>query len=218
MKKFAHVPFNHVWKTERVEKDGKRFYSTPEGNLYPSVTSVTGLLSKQAINEWRIRVGDEEANRVSSRASNRGTRIHKLMEDYINNELVQPDVFDYDVYNALRSVVDSKVDNIYCQEVKMYSDTLRMAGTSDLIAEYDGVLSIIDFKTSTRTKDADKIVGYFLQAAAYATMFTEKTSIPIDDMFILIGVDHEPEPQVFHQSVSVWIPGLIARRDQFEKG
>jgi len=194
---FTHkpIPFDDL---KTVTIDGKRFYQTPEGNTYPSVTSVTGLYNKKEILEWRKRVGEAEANRISTKASSRGTRVHKLCEDYLNNELntdrYMPD--SVGMFKSIQPIIDQYVDNIYAIEAPLYSDHLKVAGRVDCIAEFDGKLSIIDFKTSSRQKSEDKIQNYFMQCAAYAVMFEERTGIPVPRIAIVITVDSD-HPQVF---------------------
>ena len=144
--------------------NGSRFYKTPEGNMYPSVTSVTGLYNKKELMEWRNRVGEAEANRISSKASSRGTKVHKICEDYLNNNLnldnCMPD--SVAMFNSIRPTIDKYIDNIHGIESPLYSDHLKVAGRVDCIAEFDGKLSIVDFKTANRQKFEDKIANYFM--------------------------------------------------------
>ena len=173
------------------------------------------MLTEDAIKQWRSRVGNEEANRVSTKASNRGTRIHTLCEGFLKGESVEPDMFDTELWNSMKPYVD-KIDNIHALESKLYSDKLQVAGTVDCIGEYEGVLNIIDFKTSGKPKDINNIQHYFLQATAYSVMFEELTGIVVPDITILIGVDHD-KPQIFQQKRSSFIRQLIDTRQQFKK-
>ena len=201
-------------KLERVtNSDGSRLYATPSGNKYPSVTTVTGLLNKQSIMEWRKRVGEAEANRISSRAAKRGTAIHKLCEDYLNNEFVEPELFDVPMWNSLVPLLN-RIDNVHCLETPLYSDHLQVAGTVDCIAEFDGKVSVIDFKTSSRIKSRDDITNYFMQCAAYAVAFEERTGVPVSRLVILMGVDNE-DPLVFIEKRDTWIGEFIALRAQY---
>ena len=192
-----------------------RVYKTPTGKAYPSVTAVTGFLTKQAIAAWRNRVGEEEANRVSAQASSRGTRIHSLCESFLLGNEVESDMFDTEMWNSLKPIVD-KIDNIHALESKLYSDKLELAGTVDCIGEFDGVMSVIDFKTSKRPKDINNIQHYFLQATAYSVMFEELTGIAVQDLTILIGVDHD-HPQIFQQKRKNFIRTLVDVRQQYRK-
>jgi genome maintenance exonuclease 1 len=200
---------------ERMDLPEGRVYKTPSGKAYPSVTQVTGSLTKHHILAWRKRVGEEEANRVSTVASGRGTRIHSLCEAFLRADDVQADMFDSDMWNDMKPYVD-KIDNIHALESKLYSDKLELAGTVDCIGEYDGVLSVIDFKTSKRLKDINSIQHYFLQATAYSVMFEELTGIAVPNLAILIGVDHE-QPQIFQGKRSSFIQPLIDLRQSFRK-
>jgi genome maintenance exonuclease 1 len=200
-------------KLKRIDSPEGRMYETPSGRAYPSVTTVTGLHSKQSIMEWRKKVGEAEANRISSRAANRGTRIHTLCEDYLNGKDVRPDLFDSEVFKSIVPYLDN-IDNIHALESPLYSHHLQGAGTVDCIAEYKGKLRIIDFKTSSKLKNRDWIHGYFMQTSAYAVMFEELTGIPVGRMLILIGVDNE-EPQVFEEKRDDWIGEFKVLRQEY---
>ena len=213
MKTFIHHDFP---KLERATSpDGSRVYKTPSGRAYPSVTTVTGLHSKASIMEWRKRVGEEEANRISSRAANRGTRIHQLCEDFLRTGIAEPDIFDAEMFTSLKPFLN-RIDNIHCLETPLYSDHLQVAGTVDCIAEFDGRLSVIDFKTASRLKDRDDIHNYFMQTSAYAVAFEELTRIPVSRMVILMGVDNE-NPLVFTERRDDWIGGFKEMREAYAK-
>lgn len=195
--------FNHKdyqldeMNTEMI--DGKRFYVTPKGK-YPSITTVLSILSRDAIKAWRARVGEEEANKISTRASRRGTNVHQMCEDYLNNELEIKKFLpnDRETFNSLRPILDKSVDNIYAQEVPLWSEYLGVAGRVDCIAEWNGKIAVIDFKTSKKLKKKEYISNYFQQCAAYAVMWEERTGIPINKIVVVIAVDGE-EPQVFEE-------------------
>ena len=186
-------------KLPRRNVNGQRLYETPDGSFYPSVTTITGQMTKKAIQEWRARVGEKEANRVTKKASSRGTSIHKLCEHYILNNMDDVKVMpsNKEMFDAMSNHLRDHVDNIHGVESFLYSDFLRTAGQVDCIAEYDGVLSVIDFKTSKKRKPESWIQNYFVQAAAYSFMFEERTNIQIPQLVIMIGVDGDDEPQVF---------------------
>jgi len=195
--------FNHVGidipeiKTENI--NGGRYYVTPTGVKYPSITTVLSILSKKAIMEWRKRVGAEEANKISTKAARRGTNVHQMCEDYLNNkEYITNKTMpvDKEMFGTLKPILDERINNIHTQEATLYSDYLGVAGRVDCIAEFDGRLSVIDFKTSRKLKKKEWISNYFQQASAYCVMYEERTGIPIDQIVILIAVDEE-EPQVF---------------------
>lgn len=220
-KQFTHLPqkiLNSTAVLEQVNTETGRYYKTPTGVLYPSVTTVTGLMSEEAIKKWRARVGAEEANRISSQASTRGTRIHQLCEDYLNNDDIDISKYSYnDAFNfkELKPELDRNIDNIHLQEVRLYSDYLQMAGTVDCVAEWKGKLSIIDFKTSKKLKNRDYILNYFCQATAYAIMYEEIFNIPVPRIVILISVDDEP-PQVFEDRRDYYVDELLKVRKQYK--
>lgn len=201
---FIHYDWS---KLERdTQPDGTRVYKTPSGKAYPSVTTVTGLQTKKGILEWRRRVGEEEANRVSAKASGRGTRIHTLCENYLLGNDVNPLISDAEMFGSMKEWLDD-IDNIHCLETPLYSDFLQVAGTVDCIAEFQGKLSVIDFKTSSKPKDRDDIHQYFMQTAAYAVAFEERTGIPIGRLVIIMGVDND-FPRLFIEKRDNWIAGF----------
>lgn len=215
MTNFNHIK-HEIPRLKRIDSPAGRVYQTESGKSYPSVTAVTGLLGKQAIMEWRKRVGEEEANKISARAAGRGTRIHSLCEDYLSNKTPEVSMFDIETYNSIRKELDN-INNIHCLETKLYSDYLEVAGTVDCIAEYKGKMSIIDFKTSGRMKSRDDIHGYFIQTSAYAVMFEERTGIPVDRLVILMAVDHEKHPLVFVEKRDDWIGKFQELREEYRQ-
>ena len=206
--------YHDLPKLERDTKtDGTRLYKTPSGRAYPSVTTITGLHSAKGIAEWRKRVGETEANRISGKASARGTRIHQYCEDYLRGNIFEADMFDLEMFNSIKFLLDD-IDNIHCLEDALYSDHLEVAGTVDCIAEYEGKLSVVDFKTSKRIKRRDDIHGYFMQCAAYAVAFEERTGISVPKIVILMAVDDE-SPLIFEEKRNTWINKFIDLRNQF---
>jgi len=182
--------------TETV--NGKRHYITPKGS-YPSITTVLSVLSEKGIAEWRRRVGEKEANRISTQAARRGTNVHQMCEDYVNNELDSSKFLPHEraMFNSVKDTLDKSLGLVYAQECPLYSDYLGIAGRVDCVAEFNGRLSIIDYKTASKIKKKQYIGNYFQQAAAYCVMFEERTGIPVDQIVIVIAVENEPEPQVF---------------------
>lgn len=211
---FQHIKHD-IDKLVRVDSPNGRIYQTPTGKSYPSVTSVLGILGKKEIMEWRARVGEEEANRVSARAARRGTTVHALCENYLLNKEVEPGPFDLETFNSIRPFLD-RINNIHCLETQLYSDYLQVAGTVDCIAEFDGKTSIIDFKTSKRIKTRDDIHGYFMQTSAYAVMFEERTGIPVGKLVIIMSVDDE-KPLLFVEKRDDWIHRFIELRQDYSK-
>lgn len=174
-------------------------------------------MNAKAIHQWRARVGDEEANRISSQAATRGTRIHQLCEDYLNNDDIDTSKYSFNDaanFKELKPELDANIDNIHLQEERLYSDYLKIAGTVDCVAEWKGKLSIIDFKTARKAKNRDYILNYFCQATAYAIMYEERFNIPVSRIVILISVDDEP-PQIFEDRRDYYIKPLMDIREQY---
>lgn len=205
MTKFIHNPLQSL-KLIREDLSTGRVYLTPEGNSYPSVTRILSFEPNPGIEEWKARVGEAEASAISNRAKARGTLIHAYTEDHLNNKIPNISMFDVDMWKGFKPVLDH-INNIRMLEGKLYSDRLRLAGTVDCIAEYDGVLSIIDFKTSGRIKSEEDILSYFLQTTAYACMAYERYDLQIKQIVILIAVDGE-EPQIFKKKVGDYLKPL----------
>lgn len=217
--------FNHVKldfklpELESITSEKGRMYVTPEGKRYPSITTVLGERSKAGILEWRKSIGEAEANRISSQASVRGTAVHKLAEDYLNNcpdwdkTAMPANLFSF---GQIRPILDSRVNNIWIQEAPVYSDKFEMAGRVDCIAELDGVLTVIDFKTSRKEKKKNWIQNYFMQGAFYAAAFYERTNIPIKQTAIIIAVD-DSAAQVFVEPTFDYLPELKKCRKEYRE-
>ena len=194
---------------ERVTgEDGKRYYTTPQGNKYQSVTTLTGKLNAKEIQAWRNRVGEQEATKISTRAANRGTRMHKFCEDYLHNKiktdplgrmlLEENNLLNVSMFNKIKPLVE-QIDNIRLIEGTMYSDSLELAGTADCIADHNGALSVIDFKTSTNPKKKEYIKNYFMQGAAYGKMFEELYKEAPNKIVIMIASENATEPDIFEE-------------------
>lgn len=191
---FNHVPVE-LQPITATTIGGMRLYETPEGNKYPSITTVLSVRSKQGLAEWRKRVGNEVANHISRTAAARGTKVHHMCEDYLNNmESNFPDKWSehkknflpYCLFTQLKDQSLCNINDIYAQEAGLYSDKYKVAGRVDCIAKYKGVPSIIDFKTSTRERSDKWNESYYIQTSAYAEMFEERTGIAISQVVILV--------------------------------
>lgn len=193
------LQLSDLQKLPRRHVNGKRLYETPDGDYYPSVTTVTSQMNAKAISEWRARVGETVAKKITAQASSRGTSVHKLCEDYILGDLDLDNVMpnNKEMFLSIKQHLDEHVTVVRSVEGFLYSNFLRTAGQVDLIAEYDGKLSVIDFKTSKKKKREDWIENYFVQEAAYSFMFEERTNLQVPQLVTIIGVDGEKEPQVF---------------------
>ena len=189
--------FNHVEldipKLERETIDGVRYYKVPDADEFiklVSITSVTSHRNRQFFADWRKKVGEEKANRITKRATSRGTDMHTLTEYYLKNEElpeVQP------ISNFLFKISKEKlnlINNIYALEGSLYSKQLGVAGTVDCIAEYDGELAIIDFKTSAKPKPREWIEHYFVQCMAYGCMLYELTGISVKKLVIIMACEN----------------------------
>ena len=196
--------------------DGKRCYVTPTGEKYPSVTTILSDYKKDSIVEWRKRVGEKEANKISTQASRRGTKVHKLCEDYLNNELstkeYTPD--NVEMFQSIQPTLD-EIELVYAQERTLFSHHLKTAGRVDCVGKFRGKNHIIDFKTSSKPKKKEWIDNYFMQGSAYAVMWEEMTKIPIAYIAIIIAVADD-QPQVFIEHRDNWISKFIEIRNQYE--
>ena len=193
-----------------THSDGKRYYTTPSGKRLPSVTTVVGAMKKQAIMEWRNRVGEVEANRISKLATGRGNRVHDLAERYLKNEKIDWVREMPDSVEMFRTLIPHlhRINNIHYIEQSLWSEQIGLAGRVDLIAEWDGVLSVIDFKTSKKIKKKEDIQDYFAQCTAYAGMYEEHVSVPVDQIVIVMAVENE-EPLIFIEKTGDHINTLV---------
>ena len=216
--------FNHVQislpevTTETINR--KRFYVTPEGEKYPSITTVLSNRKKEGLFEWRKRVGNDVANYVARTSASRGTKVHHMCEDYLNNEFDEEkhkkDFLPFCLFNQLKDQALCNMNNIYAQEAGLYSDKYKVAGRVDCVAEYKDTLSIIDFKTSTRERSDDWNENYYIQGSAYAEMFEERTKIKIDQVVILV-VTEDGTVQEFVKNKQDYLPMLEASINAWSK-
>ena len=209
-------------KVELPDKivDGKRWYTTPGGIKYPSVTTVLGAKEKPWLENWQNMLGPDKAKKETKRCAERGTAVHLLAERYLNNEedptRGEP-ALAKKLFNQLKLRLN-KIDNIRAQEVPLYSDTLKIAGRVDCVAEYEGVLSIIDFKTSNNNKDTKMVEDYRLQCTAYALMYDEMFDVFIEDIVVLIAVEKGIMPLLFKDKIDNYVEPLVERINMFYKG
>ena len=211
---FTHKPIE-IPELETKTVNRKRCYLTPEGKMYPSITTVLQKNKMKGLMEWRQRVGDDVANYIARTAAQRGTKVHHMCEDLINNKEVKREPFlAAALFSQIEKVIKDKVDNVYAQECGLYSDRYMVAGRVDCIAEYDGVLSIIDFKTSRSERNDDWNESYYIQASAYAEMFEERTGTPIQQIVILV-VTEDGTVQEFVKKKHEYLPLLVETIEQF---
>ena len=194
-----------------------RTYIDPDGNRYPSITTVLSILNEEELAAWRKRVGDAEANKIGNRAAARGTQVHNIIEKYLLNE----DISDFlphvrQSLGNLRPILNRSIGRIFGLEAPLYSRYLGLAGRVDCVAEWEGVPSIIDFKTSRRPKKHEKIPNYFAQMAGYAVMWEERTGMPITNTVIVMDVD-DHEPIIFREHRDNHIQLLIDTKKEYDR-
>ena len=199
-----------------VTENGKRCYVTPTGEKYPSVTTVLSNYKKDGIIKWRKRVGEKEANKISTKASRRGTKVHKLCEDYLNNESAfqgyTPD--NVDMFKTIQPTLN-EIEVVYAQERTLFSHHLKTAGRVDCVGKFRGKTHIIDFKTSNKPKKWEWIDNYFMQGSAYSVMWEEMTGVPVPNIAIIIAVADDT-PQVFVENRDTWINKFIEVRNDYK--
>jgi genome maintenance exonuclease 1 len=202
-------------RTENI--NGKRHYITPGGKQYPSITTILGEFSKASIQAWRKRVGETEANKISGKASRRGTSVHSVCESYIKNEDGFLDGQTPNIVELFKTIEPflERIDNVHGVELALYSDHFGLAGRTDLIAEYDGMLSVVDYKTSNKPKKKEWCESYFAQGSFYAVAYEELTKIPVPQIVIIIAVDQEA-PQVFVEKRDDWIDKIWEAKKLYE--
>ena len=210
-----------VLKTKTV--DGKRHYVTPEGNEYPSITTVLSPRNKEGLMKWRKRVGNDVANHIANKAAVRGTKVHKMCEDWLNEDFSsetwekhKKDFLPYHLFNELKNKKFEFITDVYAQEACLYSDKYKVAGRVDLIANYQHQLSIVDFKTSTNERKDSYNENYYIQTAAYAEMFEEMTGIPINQIVILV-VTENGTVQEFIKDKDEYLPLLEETLEEWYK-
>jgi len=207
-------------ESERIEIDGVRHYVLEDGchKPYPSVTTVveTDPGKQRSLLAWRQRVGDKNADHISDQAADTGSKAHKLIENYIRGDELdfsQCGLVAQDMFHRLQQTADEHINNVRMIEQQMVSHHLRVAGTVDLVAEWDQQLAIIDWKTSRKQKRVEYIDGYFMQESAYAVMVEEMTGIPITKLVTVIAT-LDGHLQVFESERDQWIDKFIALRSR----
>ena len=204
-------------KTKTVDR--KRFYVTPEGNEYPSITTVLSPRGKEGLMKWRKRVGEKVANHICNKAATRGTKVHKMCEDFLNGEDMthhKKDFLPYCLFNELKDKTFDNINEVIAQEITLYSDKYKVAGRTDLIANYRHELSIVDFKTSTNERKDSYNENYYIQTAAYAEMFEELTGQPINQIVILV-VTENGTVQEFIKDKQEYLPLLEETLEEWYK-
>ena len=204
----------------RLMEDSTRYYKVSATTIYPSVTSVISFISRKKFADWRARVGEEAANKKTKHATTRGTKLHKVLEVYIDNgDYTKLDEYQSPLiqlmFKAAKFYLDTRLDAIYQQETNMSSDRLCLAGTVDLICEVDGELSIVDFKTSEKEKPEEWLEDYFVQLSAYWAMFSEKTGIVPKKLVVFLVAENGDVQIVERKNIMKYLTKLQDYATQF---
>jgi len=185
--------------------DGKRIYQTPSGEKYPSVTTILSARGdKSKLFEWRKRVGEQEANKITTQAARRGTNVHTIAEKYMQGRadfLEGQNPLAVSLFSDIKPIIDEHITKVYGNEMPLYSDTLQTAGRCDLFCQFQGSHGVVDFKTSTKPKREEWIQNYFLQCTTYAMMIEERYQCVVPHIAVVIAVENDL-PQFFVKSTS----------------
>ena len=213
---FNHLNIKIPQRAKQITEEGskRRLYQTPEGKIYPSITTILEPLKRDVLDKWRERVGDEVADEESKWGKDRGSALHLALEELIDNKSIK----DHPI--LIQMLVDDsmpyiyRIGDIHCQETVLYSDFFKTAGRVDLIAKYNGKLSVIDFKGSKRPKRIDWIEDYFVQTSFYAYAYYERTKRPVEQCVILIA-NEQTEAQEFIVEPWKWWDELKRIRNKY---
>lgn len=219
MKHFTWV--NHTYSekdpSKQIARDGKHFYETPEGKEYPSVTAMVYYnTDKTGLDIWKKRIGESVAKYIFEEAGKNGTAVHSTIESYLRNDFKQPKPLLTKGHFAQIQPLLEKIDNIRACEIGLYSHNMKLGGMADCIAEHNGVLSVIDFKTSRKKKYESNIEGYFIQATCYALMWEELTGERIERIVIMITCE-DGTVQEFVKNPSNYTERLHEKVREFNK-
>ncbi|MDA1124711.1 MAG: PD-(D/E)XK nuclease family protein [Crenarchaeota archaeon] len=215
--------FNHVLnkfnfsQLQEVNFEGKRHYKI-EGELYPSITTILSAQKNEGLMRWRQSIGIDVANFETRRAATRGKIFHKIVEDYLNNKKTQDyksNILPYGLFNLVKKEID-RVDNIHNLEVTLYSKKYKIAGRADCVAEFDGLLSVIDFKSANRAKKEDQLTTHAIQETAYSIMWEEMTKTPIKQIVTIVTCENG-ESQIIIEKPQFFIDKLESCIEDFWK-
>jgi len=203
---------------DTISEDGKRYYTDSTKTIkYPSVTTVTGLHSRKHIKLWRERVGEDEANKITSQATKRGTLFHQHIEDYLRREkefIEFENILQEGMFKAVKPVLDEIIP--ISIEAPLFSNHLRMAGRVDCVGLFDNKLSIIDFKSSAKLKEDYMAKQWYIQMTAYAIMVEELTGKPIEDIVAIVGIEGMNTFQIFMSNPNDHVDDLMQLREQYK--
>ena len=208
---YIHQPFPDL---EVSNVNGMRFYEAPNGLKYPSITTVLGKQpdKQKGLQDWRKRVGAQQAAIISGKAARRGTAFHWCVEDYLKNQEIngehkEKNFLAYHMFMEARSHLDNNIDQVVLQEQAMYSDIFKVAGRCDCIGVCNNELAVIDFKTKTTMKKREWLEDYFIQCSAYASMYEEHTGEAIDQIIIFM-VAEDGQVEIFKEDTKDYLPML----------
>jgi len=193
--------------------NGMRFYETPEGDKLPSITTVLGKQpgKQDGLKKWRERVGEQQARIISGKAARRGTVFHNIVEDYLNNQVIEHHKGDnflaWCLFGEMRKHLDEHIGGVILQEQNMYSKEYKVAGRCDLIGVYDDKITVVDFKTTTTMKKEEWCEDYFIQCAAYASMYEEHTGVVVDDIVIMM-IAEDGQIELFEKKTKDYLAKL----------
>jgi len=216
MTEFNHIPVNFT-PSELIEKDDEHYYQTPSGAIYPSITTIlqkTQTLEKQqSLQNWREK--EIASDYITQEAAIVGSETHKLIENYLNGEEIFEEfrLLSEAHFNNLLAFVN-KINDIHGIELRLYSDKMKLAGTSDCIAKYDGTLSVIDYKTKRSNQKEEWLTDYFIQATSYGIMFKELTGIKVEKIVILVSSEKNTRME-FIKNPDNYLDLLEQRIDQY---
>lgn len=215
---FEHFPYQFP-QLERVDIDGRRHYLTPEGNAYPSVTTVLGDQKSQGLQDWINEVGEVEASKRKVQGANRGTLVHAIYEDFVNNQLdiTKYDPITYELFRSSERYLREGMGRVFNLEFRVYSDRLKTAGAGDNFCEWEGIPSVVDYKTSKRRKDEEWIVDYFLQETTYAMMIFERIEVKVPQIVTFLVNETDPEPQIFVKKTEDYIGETLKRFREYHR-
>ena len=218
MKKFNHVREISLKDIPTENIKGKRYYIVDDDIKYPSITTVMSTLPSKVkgLTDWRNKVGEKEANKISTQAARKGTVVHEIIEQYLDNKLDERRLNPIAVesFRNIQPWLDKYVNDIYMQEASLWSQHLKVAGRVDCVGHFDGKPAIIDFKTARKPKKKEWISDYFMQSCGYSIMWEERTGIPITRLVIMIAPTGS-DPQIFVEHRDTWVTPLLELIEYF---
>ena len=218
MKKFNHVMEISLKDIPTENIKGKRYYIVDDDIKYPSITTVMSTLPSKVkgLTDWRNKVGEKEANKISTQAARKGTVVHEIIEQYLDNKLDERRLNPIAVesFRNIQPWLDKYVNDIYMQEASLWSQHLKVAGRVDCVGHFDGKPAIIDFKTARKPKKKEWISDYFMQSCGYSIMWEERTGIPITRLVIMIAPTGS-DPQIFVEHRDTWVTPLLEQIEYF---